>query len=122
MNQPTPSQSQAKAAILVRARLKGSLKGVPIDLQTEPFDVRRLAALVGYLDDLGWEPDRPPVVYQTTPDGLPVCPRHGVPMRRREKQGDEWHSHKVIAPDGQEVYCRGYDGPDSPGYRVEPGR
>jgi hypothetical protein len=118
MNQPAPS-NQARAPILVRARLKGRLKTTPVELDTEPFDVRRLAALLGYLAELGWVPELPPVVYQTTPDGLPVCPRHGVPMRRREKQGDEWHSHKVIDPHGQELYCRGYDGPDSPGYRVE---
>ena len=26
----------------------------------------------------------------------------------------------VVGPGGEELYCRGYDGPDSPGYRVEP--
>ncbi len=25
-----------------------------------------------------------------TADGLPICPRHGVPMQKREKQGDTW--------------------------------
>ena len=51
-----------------------------------------------------------------TPDGLPICPRHGAPMKKREKQGDIWYSHVVTAPDGDDLYCRGYHGKDSPGY------
>lgn len=51
-----------------------------------------------------------------TPDGLPICPRHGAPMKKREKQGDTWHSHVVTGPGGEDLYCRGYHGKDSPGY------
>jgi hypothetical protein len=29
-------------------------------------------------------------------------------MQRREKQGDVWHSHKVLDEHGTELYCRGY--------------
>ncbi len=105
--------------IQIRARFKGQLRGFTLDVQTEPFDYRRLDAVLGHLSDMGFAPDRPAVVWSTTPDGLPICPKHGAPMRRREKQGDEWHSHKLINGHGEEVYCRGYDGPDSPGYRVD---
>lgn len=55
-----------------------------------------------------------------TAEGLPICPRHGVPMSKREKQGDTWYSHKITDPEtGQEVYCRGYASPSSPGYDIE---
>lgn len=63
---------------------------------------------------------RPRVSFDRTPDGQPICPRHGAVMRTREKQGDEWHSHKVTDRHGKEHYCRGYRGPDSPGYDVTP--
>lgn len=52
----------------------------------------------------------------TLPDGTPLCPKHGVPMKLRSKQGDEWHSHSVTGPDGETLYCKGYHGKDSPGY------
>jgi hypothetical protein len=55
--------------------------------------------------------------YRWTPDGRPICPRHNVPMNRREKQGDIWFSHSVEMPDGSTAYCRGYHDPkSSPGY------
>jgi hypothetical protein len=56
-----------------------------------------------------------------TAEGLPICPRHGVPMARRSRQGDEWFSHKVTDPEsGQVLYCRGYAAPSSPGFEVPP--
>lgn len=54
--------------------------------------------------------------YPKTPDGLPICPKHGEVMRTREKQGDTWFSHRVTAPDGSEHYCRGHAGKSSPGW------
>ena len=56
--------------------------------------------------------------YNWTPDGLPICPRHGEVMPRREKQGDEWFSHKVTDEHGQVHYCRGYASKNSPGWDV----
>lgn len=53
--------------------------------------------------------------WQRLPDGTPICPKHHTPMRLREKQGDTWHSHNVGTRE-QPVYCKGYHGPDSPGY------
>jgi hypothetical protein len=43
-----------------------------------------------------------------TPSGEPLCPKHGAVTTRREKQGDCWHSHRVILETGEERYCRGY--------------
>jgi len=37
-----------------------------------------------------------------------VCPIHHVAMKRREKQGDVWWSHKAVDPStGAEYWCRG---------------
>lgn len=57
--------------------------------------------------------------WQRTPEGHPLCPRHRVPMRLRSKQGDEWWSHQMVdARTGEELYCRGYAGPTSPGWAL----
>lgn len=57
--------------------------------------------------------------WQRTPEGLPLCPKHGVPMRQREKQGDTWYSHQLPDPrTGELLYCRGYAGPSSPGWAL----
>jgi hypothetical protein len=54
-----------------------------------------------------------------SPEGLPICPRHGEVMRAREKQGDAWYSHKVVDPTtGEVAYCKGRPGKDSPGWDV----
>ena len=57
-----------------------------------------------------------PAQWQTLPDGTPICPKHNIPMRLRNKQGDEWHSHRVYGPDGEELWCKGYRDKSSPGY------
>jgi hypothetical protein len=56
-----------------------------------------------------------------TAEGLPICPRHDMPMQKRQKQGDVWFSHKVTDPNsGEVIYCRGYASPSSPGFDVLP--
>ena len=55
-----------------------------------------------------------------TAEGLPICTRHAVPMRQREKQGDTWYSHSVTDPKtGEILYCKGRPGNDSPGWQVD---
>lgn len=54
-------------------------------------------------------------VWVELPDGRVLCPKHGVPMKKREKQGQSWYSHNVGTEDDA-CYCKGYPGPDSPGY------
>ncbi len=67
----------------------------------------------------GYRPARAGDGWQRTPEGHPLCPKHRVPMRLRSKQGDEWWSHQVVdARTGEELYCRGYAGPSSPGWAV----
>lgn len=55
-----------------------------------------------------------------SPEGLPICPRHGEVLRPREKQGDAWFSHKVVDANGEIVYCKGRPGADSPGWDIMP--
>ena len=80
---------------------------IPVTFEDLPATMRRLAAR-------GYTPSREPVL---TAEGLPICPRHGVPMKQRTRQGDIWFSHKMVHPEtGETVYCRGYASASSPGY------
>lgn len=36
-----------------------------------------------------------------------ICAIHGAKMRRREKQGDIWYSHRAFDENGNEYWCRG---------------
>ncbi len=48
--------------------------------------------------------------FRMTPNGTPICAKHGIEMRLRQKQGDAWHSHAVQV-NGQTLWCRGYPFP-----------
>lgn len=69
-----------------------------------PAPPAQLAAPIATADDL--------------PDGYKLCRKHGAPMKPRSKQGDVWNSHNVGTTDNP-CWCKGYRGPDSPGYEVE---
>lgn len=113
--EPTPARDNPTA---ITARTSGTLRGFELELEIT-LQPARLVACLEWLKRQGFEPHRRPLTFELTPDGLPICPRHRVPMHLREKQGDTWHSHKVVDPQGRELYCRGYPGPDSLGYDVE---
>ncbi|MAT97767.1 MAG: hypothetical protein CL608_11530 [Anaerolineaceae bacterium] len=82
---------------------------IPVAFDELPATMRRLAAR-------GYTPSREPVL---TAEGLPICPRHGVPMQQRNRNGDLWFSHKMVHPEtGETVYCRGYASASSPGYEI----
>lgn len=74
------------------------------------------------LDERGYASPAPPAAdpsgWQTLPDGTPICPKHRTPMRKRERQGDQWWSHNAGSKDAP-LYCKGYHAPDSPGYEVD---
>ena len=79
-------------------------------------DLGEIAGMVRRLEQRHYRPSRE---LSYTAEGLPFCPRHGVPMQKREKQGDLWFSHKVTDPTSGEVsYCRGYASPSSPGFDI----
>ncbi len=91
--------------------------GFEIRLQVPSLDA--LEPTIADLLQRGYRPARAGDGWQRTPEGLPLCPKHRVPMRQREKQGDTWYSHAVVQPQtGEELYCRGYAGPNSPGWAV----
>ena len=82
---------------------------IPVTFEELPATMRRLAAR-------GYTPSREPIL---TAEGLPICPRHGVPMMQRNRNGDLWFSHKMVHPETREtVYCRGYASASSPGYDI----
>lgn len=79
-------------------------------------DLGGIADMVRRLEQRHYRPSRE---LSYTAEGLPICPRHGVPMQKREKQGDTWYSHKVTDPtSGEGGYCRGYASPSSPGFDI----
>lgn len=81
-------------------------------------DLGGVADMVRRLEQRRYRPSRE-LTY--TAEGLPICPRHGGPMQKREKQGDVWFSHKVTNPNsGEVIYCRGYASPSSPGFDILP--
>ena len=97
--------------------------GWPVDFELEPKPGATAEAIL-FLEDHGYQPA--PVGsssksndIQYTPDGLPVCPKHGAPMKKREKQGDTWYSHQVVDANGNECYCRGYASKSSPGWNID---
>ena len=45
-------------------------------------------AMIARLQQLGYRPALAGDGWQRTPDGLPLCPKHGAVMTKREKQGD----------------------------------
>lgn len=109
-----------KSDTVVRVRTSGTIDGCLVDLEID-LDVRRLRSFLGHLKTKqGFVPARPPLIFERTAEGHPICPRHGAPMRLREKQGDQWYSHKVVTADSRELYCRGYHGPESPGFDHDP--
>ncbi|MCL4265201.1 MAG: hypothetical protein KJ069_18440 [Anaerolineae bacterium] len=90
--------------------------GFEVHVEVELPELHKTICL---LEQRGYRPSRE-LVY--TAEGLPVCPRHGVPMQKREKQGDLWYSHKITNPQtGEVVYCRGYTSPSSPGFDIPAG-
>lgn len=108
----TPASTSGKA---VEFTIAFVLKGYPVAARFTGT-AAQLDATIARLQGLGAvPPPQPPQQWSSTPDGLPICPKHGTPMRKRERQGDTWYSHNMGA-DGEDCYCRGYPGKDSPGY------
>lgn len=87
-------------------------EGITIDQFCDLLDERdyrapapiQLAAPIATADDL--------------PEGYKLCQKHRAPMKPRQKQGDTWNSHNVGTAE-KPCWCKGYRGPDSPGYEVD---
>lgn len=90
--------------------------GFPVIFAIEDNDPK-LKHLIDQLTNYGFRPGIAGDTWPRTPEGTPICPKHGVPMTKREKQGDIWWSHPVINPDtGEKLYCRGYETKNGRGY------
>lgn len=111
--QPTPAPAALRFSFEVRAKV-GDVEG-PLTISGDRLqDVLKAVALLPQTPNLSLvEVARD---WRTLPDGTPICPKHNVPMRKREKQGDEWYSHSTEI-NGKQCYCKGYAGKeDSPGW------
>ena len=80
--------------------------GFPVQIALTEEENETLHDIVDRLLARGYRP--PAAEWQRTPDGLPICPRHQAVMVTREKQGDCWHSHRLVTSDGIELWCRGF--------------
>lgn len=77
--------------------------GFPIDIELEPSEQEKVDAIVERLCKQGYR--APAATWPTGPDGAPLCVKHGgIPMVKREKQGDEWYSHRIITASAEERY------------------
>lgn len=102
----------------ITIRIDATYEGYAIAVSFEGA-LSQLPSAIERLRAAGATPTAQPAQqWSYTPDGLPICPRHGAPMKKREKQGDTWYSHVVTGPNGDDLYCRGYHGKDSPGFEV----
>lgn len=102
-----------------------SPNGFAVTIESDEFGGEKLAGVLAALPGIerqliaaGYQPNATRE-WPKTPTGEPICPKHGAPMRLREKQGDTWYSHKITAPDGSEHYCRGYADKSSPGWEID---
>ena len=116
-SEPAPAPPQVAPAYPARAvTLHLTYHGVPVDLYRADLAIETIEQLVDQITRReGWAAagDKS---FPTLPDGTPICPRHGVPMKLREKQGDSWWSHNVAGEGEEPCYCRGYPGKTSPGW------
>ena len=81
--------------------------------------LKHLPALERKLTTVGYQPNATRE-WPKTPEGNPICPKHGAPMKKREKQGDTWYSHQIVDPKtGEECWCKGYADKSSPGWEID---
>jgi hypothetical protein len=81
-------------------------RGFPVEIELDHDEQEKVDTIMDRLCRSGYRP--PEAVWPTGPDGAPLCMKHGgVIMSKRSKQGDEWWSHRVVTPGGEELYCRG---------------
>jgi hypothetical protein len=111
---PEPAQPAEKSTKPVTLTLSAVLDGYPLTV-TCTGSVDQLPAIIGRLRSLGATPPSTRLEWSYTPEGLPICSKHGTPMKKRERQGDTWYSHNMGTTD-EPCYCRGYAGADSPGW------
>ncbi len=82
--------------------------GYAITFSIEPDD-GKLPSIIATLNRYGFRPDVGGDTWPRTSTISPICPKHGVVMKKRERRGDIWYSHILIdETTGEKHYCRGY--------------
>jgi hypothetical protein len=106
-------EKPVRITFTVQARINGHAGPLAIEGETLR-DVMRVVRGLSELPQI--EVVEPQREWRALPDGTPICPKHNVPMRLREKQGDSWRSHNTAGEGESPCYCKGYAGKDSPGW------
>jgi hypothetical protein len=114
----TAEPKQRAVTMQIVAVLNGFTVNVSFDgtIQQLPGAIERLKAL-GATPTVS-APAAPIAAPDDLPEGWKLCQKHHAPMRPRNKQNANWHSHNVGTKDNP-LWCKGYRGSDSPGYEVE---
>lgn len=113
-----PEQPKAVERRTVHVTLRGHCEGRALELALDCY-VEQIKPVLRKLEKAGVEIDRYILRFDWTADGRPICPKHRIPMSPKEKQGDKWFSHHTTDAHGNIAWCKGYPGPDSPGYHNE---
>ena len=80
--------------------------GFPCEIDLLEEEAQTVDTLLAAMLQRGYRPRAGE--WPTGPSGAPLCLKHGgIEMQQRERQGDVWHSHKVITEQGDDLYCRG---------------
>lgn len=87
-------------------------RGYTLDELCDILEARKYAAVESA------QPAAPLAAADDLPEGWKLCQKHRAPMRPRNKQNQNWHSHNVGTKENP-CWCKGYRGADSPGYEVE---
>lgn len=96
--------------------------GVDVYLDFASLEVAK--STIDRLLQEGYKPVSPPsanghaATGHLEPTG-PTCPKHGIPLQRRSKYGETWHSHPIPDSTGTVRYCRGHAWKPGDGWDVE---
>lgn len=97
------------AAIAVTLRLGGTLDGLEASVEAT-MTPGRVRAFVKWAHSLGLEPRTAAAATPQAQGGAKppegMCAIHGAKMKRHEKDGKSWYSHKA-EDDGGEYWCKG---------------
>ena len=104
--------TEAPASVNIKFRLNGFDTMLTLRADSGADLLPKLEAAMDWLAKKGATPTggngQHCTVRSSTVPEAKVCPIHHVRMKRREKNGQSWWSHKATDPDtGEEYWCRG---------------
>jgi len=111
MTEDIRTWTEAPASVNIKFQFEGYDTMLTLRGDSGADVLPKLRDAIGWLDDHGADPTQKAAGGNDSGGSKPepnVCPIHHVAMRRREKNGDVWYSHKAIDPEtGAEYWCRG---------------